>query len=85
MAKKLVGRKALPLIQNERHKLTANALNGVAIATMVAGSVAPLIAASYGFSGAPADRFLAFVTAGWFLAGIAIHIVARLVLGGLKE
>ncbi len=56
----------MPLIQNERHKLTANALNGVAIATMVAGSVAPLIAASYGFSGAPADRFLAFVTAGWF-------------------
>ena len=75
----------MALVRNERHKLTANALNGVAIATMVAGSIAPLIAASYGFASAPAHRFLALVTAVWFLAAIIIHIMARLVLGGLRE
>lgn len=73
------------LVQNERHKLTANALNGIAVATMVAGAIAPLIAASYGFASAPADSFLAVVTAVWFLAAIIIHIIARMVLGGLQE
>jgi hypothetical protein len=56
----------MSLIHNERRKLTATALNGVAIGTMVAGSIAPLIAVSYGVSGAQS---------GWYFGVIGFGLV----------
>jgi hypothetical protein len=75
----------MSLIANERWKLTATALNGVAVATLVTGFVAPLVAVSYGVSSISGSAYLAGIATVWFLAAIGIHIVARAILGGLKE
>ena len=56
----------MSLVANERWKLTANALNGVAIATMVTGFVAPLVAVSYGVSATSGSLYLAGIAAIWF-------------------
>jgi hypothetical protein len=71
----------LPLIGNERTKLTAAFLNGVATATVGAGAIAPLVAATYGIPGAT----LALVGLCWLVAGIVIHLVARWLLRRLRE
>lgn len=75
----------MSLIANERWKLTATALNGVAVATIVTGFVGPLVAVSYGVSTTPGSAYLVGIAASWFLAAIVIHMVARAILGGLKE
>lgn len=75
----------MPLVANERRKLTATALNGVAVATMAAGFIAPLVAVSYGVSGARGGFYFLAIGAVWFLAAIGIHIVAIALLGGLRE
>jgi hypothetical protein len=75
----------MSLIHNERRKLMATALNGMAIATMAAGCIAPLVTVSYGVSRAPGGAYFALVGTVWFFTAIGIHIVARAVLGGLKE
>ncbi len=75
----------MALVANERWKLTATALNGLAVATMVAGFVAPLVAVSYGVSAAQDATYFAATSAIWFFAAVGIHIVARAILGGLKE
>lgn len=48
----------MALVANERWKLTATALNGLAVATMVTGFVAPLVAVSYGVSSVPGVSYL---------------------------
>jgi len=73
------------MIHNERRKLLANALNGVAIATMAAGFVAPIVAVSYGVSGAPGGTYFAVTGSIWFFTAMSLHWIARAVLGGLKE
>ncbi len=74
----------MSLIHNERWKLTATALNGVAIATVVAGGIAPLVAVSFGVSDRPVGGLLAAITAAWFLVGAGLHLLARAILGRLK-
>jgi hypothetical protein len=59
----------MPLVSNERWKLTANALNGVAVATMVTGFVAPLVAVSYGVSSMNGTVYFVVTGATWFLGG----------------
>src|SRR3712207_6134067 len=76
---------AMSLIHNERWKLTATALNGTAIAMMAAGFVAPIVAVSYGMSGAPATGYFAGVSLAWFLAAAGLHLIARAALGRLRE
>jgi hypothetical protein len=75
----------MSLIHNERRKLTATALNGVAIATMAAGLIAPLVAVSYGVSSAPGGAYFLITGSIWFFAAIVLHWIARAILGGLKE
>ena len=75
----------MAFVANERWKLTATALNGLAVATMVTGFVAPLVAVSYGVSGVSGASYFAVTGTIWFLAAIGIHMVARAILGGLKE
>ncbi|KAA2242237.1 hypothetical protein [Salinarimonas soli] len=77
----------MSLIHNERTKLSATALNGVAIACIVAGFITPLAAASFGVQGplhvgVPATLLAAL---GWLGAGLTLHFAARRILGRLEE
>ena len=74
----------MSLIHNERWKLTATALSGTAI-MMAAGFVAPVVAVSYGVSGATPGYYFAGVSLAWFFAAAALHLIARAALGRLKE
>jgi len=71
-------------VQDERTKLTATFMNGLGVAMVVAGGVAPLVALSYGLPGAAGGSTVAFVGAGWMLGGFALHFVARWLLRGLS-
>jgi hypothetical protein len=73
------------LVQNERRKLTATALNSVAITIAAAGFIAPIVAVSYGMPGAPGSLYFAAVSAVWLFAAVGLHLIARAMLGGLKE
>ena len=75
----------MALIHNERWKLTATALNGVAIATMAAGLIAPLAAVSYGLPNGPAGRYFVLTGLIWFFAAIGLHVLARFTLRAMKE
>ena len=74
------------LARNERLKLSAISLNGVAIAVIATGLVAPCFAFLYGLSAVSADqvRFFGLAAPGWVLMGAFIHDGARLLLGGLR-
>ncbi|HYF55646.1 MAG TPA: hypothetical protein VEA41_15445 [Salinarimonas sp.] len=77
----------MSLIHNERTKLSATALNGVAVASIVAGFITPLAAASFGVPG-PAGRSLAVTLAaavGWLVVGLCLHLAARRLLRELRE
>jgi hypothetical protein len=68
------------LIHNEQVKLTANTFNGVALAFLVGGGVATIIAP--GVSLGSTNQLLR--TAAWILTGFVLHIVARFVLRMLR-
>ncbi len=64
----------MSLVQNERTKLTASCINGVAIAAIVAGSVSPLVTLAYTAAPhLPAWR-LGALSVVWILAGIGLHL-----------
>jgi Mg/Co/Ni transporter MgtE len=75
------------LVQNERTKLSAAALNGVAIASIVAGFITPLAAVTFGIPGAAARGvgLSTIFSLLWLLIGLGLHFLARRLLGGLKE
>lgn len=75
----------MSLVQNERTKLTASCINGVAIAALVAGSVSPLVTLAYSPSGPFHPWRLGLLSVIWLLAGIALHWIARATLGRLQE
>lgn len=71
----------MSLIHNERTKLSATYLNGVAIAVMAVGGLGPLIAVLNGGT-APAVG-LAIVSVICFAGSAALHFLARRLLGSL--
>lgn len=75
----------MSLIQNERAKLAANALNTVGSGCVLIGVVTPTAAVIYGTAVVQAPGSTAAL-AGlfFFLLGIMLHLVAQLLLGGLK-
>lgn len=77
----------MSLIENERTKLSASALNGVGIASIVAGFITPVAALAFGVPGAGGrGPALTLIAAAAFLAtGIGLHVLARRLLGGLVE
>jgi hypothetical protein len=77
----------MSLVDNERTKLSAAALNGVAIASIVAGFITPLAAVTFGIPGAAARGLVptTIFSVLWLLIGIGLHFLARRLLGGLKE
>jgi len=64
------------VIRNEKRKLAAAALNNIAVATVVTGLVAPVIALGYQFS-APHGRFWIAFPVLWLVAAYIIHQIAR--------
>ena len=74
----------MSVIHNEQTKLTATALNNLAVATVIAGFVGPTVALRFPPAGLQVDAFAVAVSVAWLLVGWILHLVARLVLLGLK-
>ncbi|MEQ1900941.1 MAG: amino acid transporter [Devosia sp.] len=71
------------LVDNEKAKLSATFLNGVAIALLAVGVLAP--AASFA-AGTPATPgVLVILAVGCILLSAGLHYLGRQVLSGLKE
>jgi hypothetical protein len=71
------------LVQNERLKLLATALNNVAVATFVTALIAPAASFLYGFSGGPVSHLWPWIAGCWFCAGVIVHLAAQRILKGL--
>jgi hypothetical protein len=73
------------LVRNERTKLVANALDRASTACVAVGILAPVAATLAGTGSAlRAPAFIAPFS-GWILAALALHFVARRILGRLVE
>lgn len=72
----------MSLIDNERTKLTANALDRASTACLAVGIFAPLGALTQSVNPPPLAVALSF--AGWFACAIVLHLGARRILRGLK-
>jgi len=64
------------VIRNEKRKLAATALNNIAVATVAAGLLAPVIALGYQFS-APHGKFWIAFPVLWLVTAYGIHQLAR--------
>lgn len=74
----------MSLVGNERTKLTATYLNGVAIAIFAIGSFAPLVSLASNEAGA-APNILVWIAGGCVIFSFALHLIARLLLGRPQE
>jgi hypothetical protein len=69
------------LIRNERAKLTAMWVNGVAVASVAVGGISPSVAI---FSGTASALTASALLVGWTLLAGILHLVARRLLGALR-
>lgn len=72
----------MSLVHNEQTKLTATWLNGIAIAAVAVGGIAPFVAALTGTASIPAAVVGALA---WLFFGLILHWSARRVLRRLIE
>ncbi|OAM80030.1 hypothetical protein [Devosia elaeis] len=70
------------LVRNEQRKLTANYMNGLAMAFFGIGGFAPLVASAV--SG-PASPLIPLLVFGCILASAGLHLLARIALKELEE
>ncbi|MBC7801320.1 MAG: hypothetical protein H7Z10_11915 [Gemmatimonadaceae bacterium] len=70
--------------RNERRKLTATAINTIAMSLVVTGAVVPIVSLAYQVP-LPQPMFWVLSVALWMTAGIGMHMIARLLLGGIEE
>jgi hypothetical protein len=78
----------MSLIHNERWKLTATWVNAVGVGIVIAGSVTPIVALAYGLRAGPQPigaGTIIVLTLVWILIGLALHLMARALLGRLRE
>jgi hypothetical protein len=78
----------MSLIENERTKLLATALNAAATSCFAVGIATPLAGFVYNVSGfrTQIDRWeLAIGLACWLIAATSLHLIARRILGGLTN
>jgi hypothetical protein len=71
------------LVRNERTKLIATAFNNVAVATFVAGLIAPFSGFLYGTTNPIGSHPWVLIGACWFICGLVLHLTAHMVLGRL--
>lgn len=67
---------------NERAKLTASYINGIAIAVMAAGGFSPIVLTLQGES---ANSNLNYFALACFVISLVLHLIARSVLEGLRD
>ncbi len=72
------------LVRNERLKLAATFLNTIAGGSVVVGVVAPLVAV-WDNPGAPGVAALVGRAVAFVAAGLVVHFVGQLLLGGLRD
>ena len=73
------------IVRRERTRLLANGLNTLAMSSIAAGAMVPLMAA---FTGAPSSISAGILAAAVVLrlgSGVALHMAARYVVGGLQR
>jgi hypothetical protein len=73
----------LKLVHNEQAKLSATALNNVAVAFVVLGIVTPMIGLAQ-VRALPTEAASYVVSLGWLLTGAILHLTARLILVRLE-
>ncbi|MBV9656350.1 MAG: hypothetical protein JOZ42_17485 [Acetobacteraceae bacterium] len=66
----------MALVQNERLKLLATALNNLSLSFIVSGVVVPVIGG---------HLVGGLLTLAWFGLGAALHLCAQIVLGRMRE
>ncbi len=74
----------MSLIHNERTKLTATYVNGLAIALFAIGGLAPVFSSLYTGAATGPTLFLMLVSVICFLVSAALHYLARRILTALK-
>ena len=74
----------MSLVHNEQTKLTATALNNVAVAFVIAGFVGPMVAVGYRSAAMARDGIAILVSIIWLFIGFILHSIARLILRDLK-
>jgi hypothetical protein len=72
------------VVRNEQLKLTATAINNLAVAFVVTGFIIPVAALAYQ-AAFPKTRYWAGFAILWIVAAVVLHYVARRVLEGVKE
>jgi hypothetical protein len=75
------------LIDNERTKLLANALDRASTACFTVGIVTPVAGYFYGIidlNAAIERRWPLSAFLGWLILSVALHLWARRILGGLR-
>lgn len=74
----------MSLVQNERIKLTATALNNIAVATVVTALIAPTASFLYGTANPTAGRWSIAIGLAWLVGGGTLHLAARWTLRSLQ-
>ena len=77
--------RAARIVRRERTRLLANGLNTLAASSIAAGATAPLVAAWAGVPSSISAGVLAAAVALRIGSGVALHLAARYVVGGLKR
>jgi hypothetical protein len=72
------------LVENERTKLSANALDRASTGCFASGIFVPVAAEMYGQITTPLD-YLAVGVGAWLFIGVILHIEARRLLASLQE
>ena len=74
------------IVDNERIKLAANAFDRLSTALATIGAIAPFATLIYaGNAVGLSPQFSIIAAACWLMAAVALHLVARQLLGGLKD
>ena len=75
----------LRLVRRERTRLLANGLNTLAMSSIAAGATIPVVAAWAGVPSPVSAGVLAAAVALRIGSGVALHLAARYVVGGLRR
>jgi len=70
------------LVRNEQIKLTATLWNNLAVAFLVTGAIAPIVALTYGISTPHGEVWGEFLLL-WVTLGGVLHVAGRAILKGV--